>query len=108
VARRAGLIILLALLSGGAVVTPEPFQRPPAARDSLRRTALPADVWAARDTLARMLMHVHGITVSRSSGRLEDTFGRSHVACRLLVSGTRALDGTGVVGRLAPWLEGRG
>lgn len=102
------LLMLVTLLAGGAGVTPAPFQRPPAARDSLRRTALPANVWAARDSIARMLAGVRDIKVSRSSGLLEDTFGRPHLACRLLVDGTRTLTGTGVVDRLRPWLESHG
>jgi hypothetical protein len=65
-------------------------------------------VWAARDSIATMLAQVRGVTVTRSSGRLEDPFGRLHVACRLTVNGRFANDGTGAADLLGPWLEAHG
>ena len=91
----------LALLAAVAIVTivspatraqgPPPQGGWPAetARDSLQKADLPAGVWAARDTIARLLAKKKGVRLWRSSGRFESPHGgRLLTTARLTIHGS--------------------
>jgi len=86
-ARIAGIVAMMAW-PGSAPGTEAVTAWPPAARDSLQRSALPADVWSARDSIHRMLTFHRGMTVRRASGSFEDPWGGRLTTCRLMIHGT--------------------
>ncbi|HKQ58138.1 MAG TPA: hypothetical protein VJY35_09740 [Candidatus Eisenbacteria bacterium] len=86
------LAVALAALSGPGVraqgAPPAGGWPPETARDSLVKTDLPAGVWAARDTIARLLAKKKGAKVWRSSGRFESPAGALMTTARLTIHGS--------------------